>query len=311
MRVIFMGTPDFSVGTLEALIESKEHEVVLVVTQPDRKKGRGKKVMFSPVKDVAVKYGIPVYQPERIRNAECLEELKKYAADVCVVVAFGQILPESLLTMTPYGAINVHPSLLPAYRGAAPIQWAILDGQEKTGVTTMQMDAGLDTGDMLLKAETPIGEAETGGSLHDRLARMGADLLLETLKGLEEKRLHPVPQGDMTTHYAHMLEKDMGKIDFTRSATEIDRQIRGLSPWPSAYTFFEGKLLKIWEARVVPGSGRPGEVIARDKESFTVAAGKDALKVTFLQLTGKKAMDTGAFLRGNAVEKGLLLGEEA
>ena len=311
MRVIFMGTPDFSVGTLEALIESKEHEVVLVVTQPDRKKGRGKKVMFSPVKDVAVKYGIPVYQPERIRNAECLEELKKYAADVCVVVAFGQILPESLLTMTPYGAINVHASLLPAYRGAAPIQWAILDGQEKTGVTTMQMDAGLDTGDMLLKAETPIGEAETGGSLHDRLARMGADLLLETLKGLEEKRLHPVPQGEMTTHYAHMLEKDMGKIDFTRSATEIDRQIRGLSPWPSAYTFFEGKLLKIWEARVVPGSGRPGEVIARDKESFTVAAGKDALKVTFLQLTGKKAMDTGAFLRGNAVEKGLLLGEEA
>ena len=212
-----MGTPDFSVGTLEALIEAG-HEVVLAVTQPDKPKGRGKEVQFSPVKETALAHGIPVFQPRRVRDPECVEELGKYRADVMVVIAFGQILPKEILEMTPYGCINVHASLLPKYRGAAPIQWAVIDGEPVSGVTTMQMDEGLDTGDMLLKTEVALDEKETGGSLHDKLASAGAKLCVRTLKELEAGRLVPEKQGESPTAYARMLDKKLGAIDWTRSA---------------------------------------------------------------------------------------------
>ena len=212
MRIIFMGTPDFSVGTLEALVEAG-HDVCLAVTQPDKPKGRGKEMQPTPVKEAALRHGIPVYQPRKIRDPQCVEELRKYHADVCVVVAFGQILPKTILELTPYGCINVHASLLPKYRGAAPIQWAILEGETVTGVTTMQMDEGLDTGDMILKTEVPITENETGESLHDKLAAAGAELCVKTLKALEDHTAVLEKQGESPTAYAKMLDKKMGDID--------------------------------------------------------------------------------------------------
>lgn len=305
MRIVFMGTPDFSVGTLEALIEAG-HEVVLAVTQPDKPKGRGKEVQFSPVKETALAHGIPVFQPRRVRDPECVEELGKYWADVMVVIAFGQILPKEILEMTPYGCINVHASLLPKYRGAAPIQWAVIDGEPVSGVTTMQMDEGLDTGDMLLKTEVALDEKETGGSLHDKLASAGAKLCVRTLKELEAGRLVPEKQGESPTAYARMLDKKLGAIDWTRSACSIERLVRGLNPWPSAYTDWNGKTMKIWEADVTEAeSGQtPGTVVAVQKNSFSVQTGKGQLVVKALQIPGKKRMDTGAFLRGYTLEEG-------
>lgn len=310
MRVIFMGTPDFSVGTLEALIEAG-HEVVLVVTQPDKPKGRGGKMQFTPVKEVAVAHNIPVYQPKRIREAECVEELKKYNADIMVVVAFGQILPKEILEMTPYGCVNVHASLLPAYRGAAPIQWAVINGEKVSGVTTMQMDEGLDTGDMLLKTEIPLDPQETGGSLHDKLASAGAKLCVETLDALKAGTITPKKQGESTTEYAKMLDKHMGKIDWNKPAVEIERLIRGLNPWPSAYTSWNenDKGMKIWEAEVIEGKSeeKPGTIVEVAKDGFTVQTGEALLKITSLQIPGKKRMDAAAFLRGYQVETGTIL----
>ena len=305
MKVIFMGTPDFSVGTLEALVEAG-HEVVLAVTQPDKPKGRGKEMQFTPVKECALKYNIPVYQPRRVREPECIEELRKYEADIMVVVAFGQILPKEILEMTKYGCVNVHASLLPKYRGAAPIQWSIIDGEEVTGVTTMQMNEGLDTGDMLLKVEIPIGEKETGGSLHDKLAEAGAKLCVETLEGLEVGAITPIPQGETTTSYARMLDKQLGHIDWSKSAIEIERLIRGLSPWPSAYTNWNDKVMKIWDAELVnsTGKGVPGTIVKVEKDAFLVQTGNGLLKVCELQIPGKKRMDAGAFLRGYQVKEG-------
>lgn len=304
MKIIFMGTPDFSVGTLEALVEAG-HEVVLAVTQPDKPKGRGKEMQFTPVKECAMKYQIPVYQPKRIREEECVEELRKYQADIMVVVAFGQILPKEILEMTPYGCVNVHASLLPKYRGAAPIQWAILDGEEVTGVTTMQMNEGLDTGDMLLKTEIRIEEKETGGSLHDKLATAGAFLCVETLKGLEAGAIEPIPQGESTTSYAKMLDKQLGNIDWSRSAVEIERLIRGLNPWPSAYTSWNDKVMKIWDAKVVAEmtDAEPGTIVKVEKEVFYVQTGNGCLQICELQIPGKKRMDAGAFLRGYQVKE--------
>lgn len=304
MKVIFMGTPDFSVGTLEELIRAG-HEVVLAVTQPDKPKGRGKEMQFTPVKEVALKHGIPVFQPKKIRDAESIEELRKYPADVMVVVAFGQIVPKEVLEMTPYGCINVHASLLPKYRGAAPIQWSIIDGESVTGVTTMQMDEGLDTGDMLLKTEVPISPKETGGSLHDKLAEAGAKLCVETLKALEEKTVVAEKQGETTTAYARMLDKKLGNIDWNNGAEEIERLIRGLNPWPSAYTMWEDKVMKIWEAEVVEGEekGEAGTIVKVEKDGFFVQTGKGLLKITQLQIPGKKRMDAGAFLRGYFIKE--------
>ena len=304
MKVIFMGTPDFSVGTLEALVEAG-HEVVLVVTQPDKPKGRGKEMQFTPVKTSACKYNIPVYQPRRVREPECIEELRKYQADIMVVVAFGQILPKEILEMTPYGCVNVHASLLPKYRGAAPIQWSIIDGEEITGVTPMQLDEGLDTGDILLKTEIPMEPKETGGSLHDKLADAGAKLCVETLKALEEKTVVPIPQGETTTAYAKMLDKQLGKIDWSKDAKAIERLIRGLSPWPSAYTNWNEKIMKIWDATVEAGTTEmaPGTIVKVEKDAFYVQTGEDFLKICELQIPGKKRMDAGAFMRGYQIKE--------
>lgn len=308
MKVIFMGTPDFSVGTLEALIEAG-HEVVLAVTQPDKPKGRGKEMQFTPVKECALKYNIPVFQPRRVREIECIEELRKYNADIMVVVAFGQILPKEILEMTPYGCVNVHASLLPKYRGAAPIQWSIIDGEEITGVTTMQMDEGLDTGDMLLKTEIHMDEKETGGSLHDKLAEAGAKLCVETLEALQQKTVTPIPQGETTTAYAKMLDKQLGNIDWDKKGVEIERLIRGLTPWPSAYTNWNGKVMKIWDAEVVEGTNgaAPGTIVKVEKDAFYVQTGEGFLRVRELQIPGKKRMDAGAFLRGYQVKAGEIL----
>ena len=309
MKVIFMGTPDFSVGTLEALVEAG-HEVVLAVTQPDKPKGRGKEMQFTPVKECSLANNIPVYQPKRVREPECIEELRKYQADIMVVVAFGQILPKEILEMCTYGCVNVHASLLPKYRGAAPIQWAIIDGEEVTGVTTMQMDEGLDTGDMLLKTEIPIEPRETGGSLHDKLAEAGAKLCVETLKALEEKAIIPVPQGESTTAYAKMLDKQLGNIDWKKEAKAIERLVRGLSPWPSAYTGWEDKVMKIWDAYAVEGTNKaePGTIVKVEKDAFYVQTGEGLLRVCELQIPGKKRMDAGAFMRGYEVREGEILG---
>lgn len=311
MRIIFMGTPDFSVGTLEALVEAG-HEVCLVVTQPDKPKGRGKEMQYTPVKEAALKHGIEVYQPRRIREAECVEKLRQYNADIMVVIAFGQIIPKEILEMVPYGCVNVHASLLPKYRGAAPIQWSIIDGEAVTGVTTMQMDEGLDTGDMLLKTEVPITAEETGESLHDKLAEAGAALCVETLAKLQEGSIVPEKQGESPTAYARMLDKKLGNIDWMKSAVEIERLVRGLNSWPSAYTYWDKKVVKIWKASVTDENSneKAGTVVKVEKDGFYVQTGNGLLKVVELQIPGKKRMDAGAFLRGYTIEPGEVFHQE-
>ena len=312
MKIIFMGTPDFSVGTLEALIEAG-HEVVLAVTQPDKPKGRGKEMQFTPVKECAIKHNIPVFQPRKVRELECVETLRSYQADIMVVIAFGQIMPKEILEMTPYGCVNIHASLLPKYRGAAPLQWSIIDGETITGVTTMQMDVGLDTGDMLLKTEVPIDRKETYGSIHDKLASAGAKLCVETLIGLENKTIVSEAQGDTPTPYAKMIHKQMGDIDWSQDAVVIERLIRGLNPWPSAYTNWKDKILKIWDAEVLEEDTQQpvGSIVAVDKASFSVQTGNGVLQIAELQMQGKKRMDAGAFLRGYQMQVGDLLTKQA
>lgn len=311
MRIIFMGTPDFSVGTLEALVEAG-HDVCLVVTQPDKPKGRGKEMQFTPVKEAALKHGIPVFQPRKVREPECVEELRKYNADVCVVIAFGQILPKEILELTPYGCMNVHASLLPAYRGAAPIQWALIRGEKVTGITTMQMDEGLDTGDMLLKVEVPITNEDTGETLHDKMAEAGAKLAVETLAQMEKGLLKPEKQGETTTPYAKMLKKEMGNIDWTKPADEIERLVRGMNSWPSAYTKWENKVMKIWRAEVDENDTQaaPGTIVNVTKDDFSVQTGKGLLVVKELQIPGKKRMSADAFLRGYQIAEGTVLSFE-
>ena len=296
---------------MEALVEAG-HEVCLVVTQPDKPKGRGKEMQYTPVKEAALKYGIEVYQPRRIREAECVEKLRQYNADIMVVIAFGQIIPKEILEMVPYGCVNVHASLLPKYRGAAPIQWSIIDGEAVTGVTTMQMDEGLDTGDMLLKTEVPITAEETGESLHDKLAKAGAALCVETLAKLQEGSIVPKKQGESPTAYAKMLDKKLGNIDWTKSAVEIERLVRGLNSWPSAYTYWNKKVVKIWKASVTDekSNEQAGTVVKVEKDGFYVQTGNGLLKVLELQIPGKKRMDAGAFLRGYTIEPGEVFHQE-
>lgn len=311
MRVIFMGTPDFSVGTLEALVEAG-HDVCLAVTQPDKPKGRGKEMQFTPVKEAALKHGIPVFQPKKVRQPECVEELRKYNADICVVIAFGQILPKEILELTPHGCMNVHASLLPAYRGAAPIQWALISGEKVTGITTMQMDEGLDTGDMLLKVEVPITDEDTGETLHDKMAAAGARLAVETLAAMEAGTLKPEKQGETTTPYAKMLKKEMGNIDWSKPADEIERLVRGLNSWPSAYTKWDNKVMKIWRAEVAAENtdAAPGTIVKVGKDSFAVQTGNGLLVVKELQIPGKKRMNADAFLRGYQIAEGTVLTAE-
>lgn len=319
MRIVFMGTPDFSVPALKALVEAG-HQVIAVVTQPDKPKGRGKEVQMTPVKIQAMEYGIPVYQPAKVREASFVEVLKGLEADVYVVIAFGQILPKAVLELPKYGCINIHASLLPKYRGAAPIQWCVIDGERETGITTMMMDVGLDTGDMLEKAVIPIEEKETGGSLHDKLSMAGGDLILSTLKKLEEGTLVRTPQTDEGTCYAKMLTKSLGDIDWNQDAVSIERLIRGLNPWPSAYTMWNGKTIKIWAADVIAGreaadflsepgvpaetGTAPGTVVCSDKRGLVVCTGGGLLSIRELQMEGKKRMDTPAFLRGYPIPAG-------
>lgn len=311
MRVVFMGTPEFAVPTLEALLEV--HEVVGVFTQPDKPKGRGKAMAFPPVKEKALEHNIPVYQPVKVREKSVVEEIRKMNPDAIVVVAFGQILPESILNIPKYGCINVHASLLPKYRGAAPMQWSIIDGEEETGITTMYMAKGLDTGDMILKEVVKLDPKETGETLHDKLSVLGGPLIIETLKQLEAGTAPRTPQDDSLNCYASMLTKELGCIDWNKDAASIERLIRGLNSWPSAYTLWNGKTMKIWDSDVVAyaGSEENGTVVAKDKHSFTVKCGENALKILELQLQGKKRMNTQAFLVGNQMEIGMRLGEHA
>lgn len=308
MKVIFMGTPDFAVGTLEAIIEAG-HEVTLVVTQPDKPKGRGKNMQFPPVKECAVAHNIPVYQPLKIREQESLDYLNNYEADLIVVVAFGQILPKALLEKPKFGCINVHASLLPKYRGAAPIQWAVIDGEEKSGVTIMQMDEGLDTGDMISKTELVLDKEETGGSLFDKLAAEGAALCVKTMKSIEEGTATFEKQKDEESTYAKMLHKQLGNIDWNNSADAIERLIRGLNPWPSAYTHLHGKTMKIWRAEVADGveGYEPGQVCMKKAGQFQVQTGEGSLLLKEVQLEGKKRMETADFLRGYTIEDKTML----
>lgn len=303
-----MGTPDFAVPTLEALIGAG-HELAAVVTQPDKPKGRGKAVLMTPVKEKALECGIPVYQPKRVREPEFLDVLRKLNPDVIVVVAFGQILPREILTLPPFGCVNVHASLLPKYRGAAPIQWAVIDGETVSGVTTMQMNEGLDTGDILEQEEISLDPEETGGSLFEKLASLGGKMILSTLKGLEDGSIVPRAQGEMTTPYAKMLTKAMGEIDWSMDAASIERLVRGLNPWPSAYTYVDGKTLKIWKARVEAGEAgnEPGQVRVT-KDRLLVETGNGVLSILELQLEGKKRMEAAAFLRGFSIETGRKFG---
>lgn len=311
MRLIFMGTPDFAVGTLEALIEAG-HEVALVVTQPDKPRGRSKKLQYPPVKEAALAHNIEVFQPKRVREAESIEYLKKYQPDCIVVVAFGQILPKEILEMPKYCCVNVHASLLPKYRGAAPIQQAVIDGEKESGVTIMRMGTGLDTGDMISKVVVPLEKEETGGSLFDKLAQAGASLLTETLPSIEDGTAsYEVQPEESPTPYAAMINKKMGLMDFSKSAAELERLVRGLNPWPSAYTFLNGKTLKVWKSTVEKtvngGKTVPGTIIAVDKTGIHVACGEDVLVLCEVQLEGKKRMETDAFLRGYQVEVGTVL----
>lgn len=281
-----------------------------VVTQPDKPKGRGKAVLMTPVKEKALSYGIPVYQPARVKkDEEFLKTLREINPDAIVVAAFGQILPKEILELPKYGCVNIHASLLPKYRGAAPIQWAVIDGEKESGITTMMMDVGLDTGDMLDRTVIPLAEDETGGSLFEKLSRAGGPLILKTLEALENGTAVRTKQPEEGATYAGMLDKSLGNIDWTQSAAKIERLIRGLNPWPSAYTGYKGKTMKLWAADVLKGTfeGVPGEIIKVEKERFLVRTGDGALAVKELQLEGKKRMDAASFLRGFSLEEGEIL----
>lgn len=305
MKVIYMGTPDFAVHALKSIVEAG-HEVVACFTQPDKAKGRSKALQPTPVKKQALEYGIPVYQPVKLRDQENVDIIRSFAPDVIVVAAYGQILPESILNIPEYGCVNIHASLLPKYRGAAPIEWAIIDGEQETGVTTMYMAKGLDTGDMIEREVVQITVDDTGESLTDKLAECGARLILSTLKKLEDGTAVRTVQDDSLSCYASMLTKNMGDIDFTQPAEKIERLVRGLQPWPCAFTKINGKGVKIYGANVVdkPEGVQPGSVINVTKKSFAIACGEGAIQITRLQPEGKKPMDTAAFLAGNKLIDG-------
>ena len=308
MKIVYMGTPDFAVGPLEAMVEAG-YEITAVVTQPDKPKGRSDKLIPSPVKECALRYGIPVLTPKKIKAPEAVEELKKYEADLFVVAAFGQILSEEILTMPRLGCINIHASLLPKYRGAAPIQWSIIDGEKETGITIMQMDKGLDTGDILFQKVVPILDTDTGESLFDKLAEVGARFLVEVLPDIEAGNIHPIKQDEEKSTYAKMLSKAIGEIDWSKAADTLEHLVRGLNSWPSAYTRLNGKQLKLWQSHVVLGIDKePGTVCEVTKDAIIVATGKDGLAITELQLEGKKRMTARDFLAGRAVETGTKLG---
>lgn len=307
-RVVFMGTPEFAEPALTALAGSGD-EVVLVVTQPDRPRGRGQKLAPPPVKVLAEDLGLPVWQPESVKGPEAEARLKALEPDLLVVVAFGRLLPPTLLDLPQAGPLNVHPSLLPAYRGPAPINWAIINGEKETGVTTMFLDQGMDTGPILLSRTVPIGETETAGGLHDRLAQIGAGLLVETIAGIKAGTVSPRPQPDQGVSLAPRLKKSDGLVDWSRPADELARLVRGLDPWPGAHTLFRGKNLKLFGGKKGPGLGEPGRVLSLDQGLLHVAAGQGSLAVAELQLAGKKRLGAAEFWRGQRLSQETRFGE--
>ena len=302
MRVVFMGTPDFAVPSLQILLDHG-YEVCAVYTQPDKPKGRGHKLQPPPVKELALQHQIPVFQPATLRKEEVQAEIRSWNPDVIVVVAYGKLLPKAVLDAPKLGCVNVHGSLLPQYRGAAPIQWTVLNGDKVAGVTTMFMEEGMDTGDMLLKAETPVGEEETSGQLFDRLKDLGADLLLETLQGLEAGTLTSVPQDETQATRAPMLSKELSQVDWTKSAQQVHDLIRGLNPWPSAVSYLDGRKLKLHASRVREGSGEAGKAFAQDG-ALWVYCGQGALELTEIQTENGKRMDGKSYLLGHPLQEG-------
>lgn len=307
MKVIFMGTPDFAVPTLEALIE--KHEVLAVVTQPDKPKGRGKKMVFPVIKEKALEHNITVYQPQKVKTPEFVKILKSYQPDIMVVVAFGQILSEEILNIPKYGCINVHGSILPQYRGAAPIQWSIINGEEFGGVTTMYMAKGLDSGDMILKAKEKIKPDDTYGSLYDRLSVIGAELLIKTLDLIENGEVKRIPQNDDEATFAPMIKPELEHINWNGKNTDIVNLIKGLNPQPVAYTMLNDEKLKIWFAETIDGdyNGEPGTIVDVRKRDFVVMTAKGAVAVKEVQAQGGKRMSADAYMRGHAIEKGTIL----
>ena len=308
MKIAFMGTPEFAVTVLAGLLSS-EHEVGLVVTQPDKAKNRGKKIQYTPVKELALEHGITVLQPERVRgNEEFRMQLAEYAPDIIVVVAYGQIIPKEILELPKYGCVNVHASLLPRLRGAAPIQRAILEGDEETGVTIMQMAEGLDTGDMLTRESVKIGNMNYS-ELHDKLAEIGSGLLLRTLPLIESGEVKPEVQDDSKSSYAKMIFKQEGKIDFSKEPAEIERLIRGFDPWPGAFCDYEGLVLKLWKAEPLAGDTQAasGTILEASPAGIKIACGKGSLLVTEIQVPGKKRVAVSEYLKGNKIETGIIL----
>lgn len=305
MRVIFMGTPDFAVATLEEIIKAG-HEVVLVVSQPDKAVGRSKALKYTPVKACALAHGIEVYQPERVREESCVEYLRGYEPDIIIVEAFGQIIPKAILDMPRFGCVNVHASLLPKYRGAAPIQWAIINGDTVTGVTTQRMAEGIDTGDMIMKQEVIIREDETGGSLFDRLSKTGAKLCVKTMEAIEAGTAVYTSQDESMATHTKKIYKELGSIDWSKDAKSIECLIRGLDPWPSAYTRLDDRTLKIWKAQVIPANfgDAPGCIVKVEKNRILVQTGEGTLSLLEVQLEGKKRMTVEAFLNGYEVKEG-------
>lgn len=309
MKVLFMGTPEIAATILQAIIKSK-HEVVGVVTQEDKPKGRGKNLSMPPVKEVALEHGIEVFQPHIIKEESAINRLREFNADIFVVAAYGKILSKEILDIPKYGCINAHASLLPKYRGAAPIQWSIIDGEKLTGITIMQMDEGLDTGDMLFKAVVEIADDDTADTLYDKLSVCGGSLTVEALDRIEEGDIHPVKQEDSQATYAKMLDKSLGRLSFNRPSAEIERLVRGLNSWPGTFTYINGKMLKIWETKLtdIPSNGEPGTIHSADGGRLFVNTLDNALEIISIQLEGKKRMDVKSFMLGYKINAGEKLG---
>jgi methionyl-tRNA formyltransferase len=306
-----MGTPDFAVPALTMLV-NEGYEVVCVVTQPDRKKGRGKAVTITPIKEIAIKNNIEVFQPEKIKKQEALETIRSYKPDLFITAAYGQILSKELLDIPKYGCINVHASLLPEYRGAAPIHWSVINGEKKTGITTMLTDVGLDTGDILIKKETKIGQDTTVGELHDELAQLGAITLKETLEELTKGTLKSIPQDDSKATYAKTFKKDIGKIDFNKTSQEIHDLVRGTCPWPGAYTEYQGSRMKVWKTKIEDNAcskEKPGTIIEVSKEGMLVVTSSGAIRIIDVQFASCRVMCVGEYICGNTINVGETLGE--
>lgn len=308
MKIVFMGTPEIAVPCLKKLIDEK-HDISCVVTQPDKPKGRGKKLAMPPVKELAVENEINVLQPSRARDSEFIDQIKELSPDLIVVVAFGQILPKEILDIPKYGCVNVHVSLLPKYRGAAPINWVIINGEEKTGVSTMYMDEGLDTGDIILQSEIELDDSITAGELHDKIMYRGADLLKETVDLIEKGEAPRTKQEDSESSYAPIMGKSLGKIDFSKPANEIHNLVRGVNPWPSSYTTYEGDTMKVWKTEVTGESSKsePGTIVDVNKEGISVCTKDKVILLKEIQMPNKKRVLVGEYIKGNTIKTGVVL----